>query len=132
MPRPSPRSQSAGSRLESATAGARTAAAYLTITSSGAADRLLGGATPAARDVEVHDQVEQGGLTRMVHITALEIPAGEVVLAPGGLHLMLVDLAGPLVAGTTVTLSLRFEADGRVELDVPVVDARTASPHAQH
>ena len=74
--------------------GARTAAAYLTIANTGAADRLLGGTTPAARTVEVHTHVDERGLQRMVRLAELSLPAGETVrLTPGGLHLMLVDVA---------------------------------------
>ena len=115
--------------------GARTAAAYLTIANTGAADRLLGGATPAARSVEVHTHVDERGLQRMVRLAELGLPAGETVrLTPGGLHLMLVDVAAPLAAGASVTLSLRFAAAGTLELEVPVVDARASSPttHPAH
>ena len=115
--------------------GARTAAAYLTIANTGAADRLLGGATPAARSVEVHTHVDERGLQRMVRLAELGLPAGETVrLTPGGIHLMLVDVAAPLAAGASVTLSLRFAAAGTLELEVPVVDARASSPttHLAH
>jgi copper(I)-binding protein len=113
--------------------GAATAAAYLTITNTGAADRLLGAATPAARGAELHTHVEEGGLHRMVHLTdGIELPAGEALrLAPGGLHVMLVDLATPLTPGKTVMLSLRFAAAGELAIEVPVVDGR-ASPTATH
>jgi copper(I)-binding protein len=105
--------------------GATTAAAYLTITSA-AADRLLGAATSAARGVEIHAHVTEGGLHRMVRLAELTLPTEEAVrLEPGGLHLMLVDLATPLAAGTTVALSLRFANAATLELEVPVVDART-------
>ncbi len=69
----------------------------------------------------------------MVHLTGgIAVPAGEALrLTPGGLHLMLVDLATPLTPGTTVVLSLRFATAGQLEIDVPVVDGR-ASPTATH
>ena len=112
--------------------GARTAAAYLTIANTGAADRLLRGTTPAARAVEVHTHVDERGLQRMVRLAELSLPAGETVrLTPGGLHLMLVDVVAPLAAGASVTLSLRFAAAGTLEIEVPVVDARASSPTAQ-
>ena len=112
--------------------GARTAAAYLELANTGAADALLDGKTPAARAVEIHTHREENGLHRMVRLAELPLPAGETVrLEPGGLHLMLIDLAAPLAAGATVTLSLRFAAAGTLELDVPVVDAR-ASPSVTH
>jgi copper(I)-binding protein len=109
--------------------GARTAAAYLTITGGAAADRLVGASTPAAGAVEIHTHVAAGGLQRMVRLEDLGLPAGEPVrLEPGGMHLMLLDLAAPLEAGTKVRLSLRFAAAGALELEVPVVDARGGAP----
>ena len=107
--------------------GAVTAAAYLTITSAGAADRLVGAATPAAGAVEIHTQGGEAGSQHMTHVAELTLPAGQAVrLAPGGQHLMLIDLKGPMVPGTTVALSLRFAEAGTVEIDVPIVDARAA------
>jgi copper(I)-binding protein len=107
--------------------GARTGAAYLTITSRGSADRLLGAATAAAGAVEIHGHVAEAGMSRMVRLAELELPAGEAVrLEPGGLHLMLLDLTAPLTAGATVAVTLHFSAAGAVELEVPIVDARAA------
>jgi copper(I)-binding protein len=108
--------------------GAVTAAAYLTITSAGAADRLVGAATPAAGAVEIHTQGSDAGSQHMTHVAELTLPAGQAVrLTPGGQHLMLIDLKGPMVPGTRVALSLRFAEAGTVEVDVPVVDARAAA-----
>jgi copper(I)-binding protein len=115
--------------------GARTAAAYLTITSVSTADRLIGAATPAAGAVEIHTHVAEGGPQRMVRLDELALPAGKAVrLEPGGLHLMLLELAKPLEAGATVHVSLRFANAEPVELEVPVVDARSGAtpPQAQH
>jgi periplasmic copper chaperone A len=112
--------------------GAITAAAYLTITSAGAADRLVGVTTPAAGTVEIHTTVSEAGSQHMMHVGELVLPAGGAVrLEPGGQHLMLIDLKAPMVPGTKVALSLRFAAGGTVEIDVPVVDARaqTSGPH---
>jgi copper(I)-binding protein len=116
--------------------GARTAAAYLTIANDGAAaDTLLGVSTPSARTVEIHAHLLEGGLQRMVELAELGLPGGQAVsLEPGGLHLMLVELTAPLAAGATVALSLRFAAAGTVELEVPVIDARSSPPpsHGAH
>jgi hypothetical protein len=111
--------------------GARTGAAYLTIENAGAADRLLGGTTPAARGVEIHTHLAEGGVQRMVRLAELTVPGGAAVrLEPGGLHLMLVDIAAPLTAGTRVTLSLQFAMAGTIVVELPVVDARANSPAA--
>lgn len=115
--------------------GARTAAAYLTIANGAATDTLLGAATASARVVQIHTHVAENGLQRMVELPELTLPAGQTVrLEPGGLHLMLIDIAAPLVAGATVALSLEFAAAGRIDLEVPVVDARAGAPpsHGAH
>jgi copper(I)-binding protein len=105
--------------------GAVTAAAYLTIASAGAADRLVGATTPAADTVEIHATASAVGSQRMMRVAELALPAGgRVLLEPGGQHLMLIDLKAPMVPGTKVALSLRFAEGGTVEVDVPVVDAR--------
>ena len=112
--------------------GAVTAAAYLTIASAGAADRLVGATTPAADTVEIHTTASAVGSQRMMRVAELALPAGgRVRLEPGGQHLMLIDLKAPMVPGTKVALSLRFAEAGTVEVDVPVVDAR-AQPAAPH
>ena len=62
----------------------------------------------------------------------LPIPAGQTVtLAPGGYHLMFMQLTGPLVEGSTLPVTLQFEKAGAVEvmLDVGAVNAKDA-PHA--
>lgn len=111
--------------------GARTAAAYMTLTGADAADRLLGAATPAAEAVEIHTNVVENGVARMERLPELAIPVGvSVRLQPGGTHLMLIGLAAPLEPGSKVAFSLRFATAGTVELEVPVVDAR-AIGHAR-
>ena len=123
----------AGAWIRATPPGARAAAAYLTITSTETADRLVGATTAAARAVEIHTHVAEAGAQRMVRLEELILPPGGAIrLEPGGLHLMLVDIAGPLLPGTKVPFALRFETAGTVEIEVPVVDARGAGPaHAQ-
>ena len=59
----------------------------------------------------------------MVPVDRIELPAGEAVtLAPGGLHLMLVELAAPLELEQTFTMTLTFEQAGDVEVQVTVRD----------
>ncbi|MEZ5406983.1 MAG: copper chaperone PCu(A)C [Acidimicrobiales bacterium] len=56
----------------------------------------------------------------------LEIPAGETVeLAPGGYHVMLMELAEPLKEGATFDLTLTFENAGEKTVNVEV---RTEAP----
>ncbi|MXP10409.1 copper chaperone PCu(A)C [Pseudoblastomonas halimionae] len=97
--------------------------AFMTIANSGAGgDRLIGGSTPAAREVQVHTVDMTDGVMRMRQLTdGLEIPAGgTVTLKPGSYHIMLMGLAQPLTQGETVPLTLTFEKAGAVEVELAV------------
>ena len=105
--------------------GADTAAAYVTIRSNAdVADRIVGvNVDPAvASSAEVHRSTSgAGGTMTMEPAGEVEVPAGgTVVLEPGGLHVMLMGLQRPLVAGERFSLSLLFERAGRQELSVEV------------
>lgn len=64
-----------------------------------------------------------GGMT-MRPVEGIDLPAGQQVqLEPGGYHVMLLDLAAPLAAGSTYQLTLQFEHGGTVKVDVPVQDS---------
>jgi periplasmic copper chaperone A len=98
-------------------------------------DRLTGATSDIAGRVEVHEMTMENDVMRMRAVEAgLPIPAGETVtLAPGGYHLMFMDLAGPLVEGQTVTVTLQFEQAGEVEVPLAVgaPDAK-GHDHAAH
>ena len=113
--------------------GATTAAAYLTVANAGAADRLLGVSSPAARQVLLHAEVEEHGMQHMRQLESVEVPArGNVELAPGQMHLMLVDIAAPLKPDATIKMTLRFEKAGDITIEVPVRDGRLEPEHPHH
>jgi len=111
--------------------GAKAAAGYVILSNAGpAADRLLRAASPAAQKVAIHRSVETGGVMRMIAIPDLAVPAGaKVALAPGGYHLMLTGLKGPLASGQTVAMTLTFEHAGPVKVTF-AVRAAAPGPHA--
>jgi copper(I)-binding protein len=102
--------------------GQDVGAAYMVIENSGSAtDRLLGVKSGAASDIEMHITTTEQGVSRMKMVPSLEIPAqGRLELKPGGLHLMLMGLKAPLKAGTSVSMTLRFEHAGSLDVTVPV------------
>ena len=69
-------------------------------------------ATPLAGSSMIHDMSMDGGVMKMAEMTGgLPLVANQAVtLAPGGKHIMLMGLTGPLVEGVTVPLTLTFEA----------------------
>lgn len=103
-------------------AGMPMGVAYFVVRNDGAgADTLLAASTPAAARVEFHQTTLTDGMARMRPLSRIDIPArSTVAVAPGGIHLMLVDVARPLAAGTTVPLVLVFRNAGRVEIRLAV------------
>ena len=120
-------------------------AAYMSISAS-EGDQLVGVSVPAsvAARAEIHEMVPADmdhsmddsmdddemamdmGAMVMQQIMALDLPAGQTVsLEPGGYHVMLIDLAEPLVEGESFEVTLDFaEAE---DLTVEVV-VRTEAP----
>jgi len=111
--------------------GAHVASGYMTITSqSPVADRLLGGSSDAAAKVEVHEMMTKDGVMTMREVAdGLPIPPGATVkLAPGGFHLMLVDVKKPLKQGDKVTVTLNFEKAGKKEVSLNVLGVGAKGP----
>ncbi|MDP4299449.1 copper chaperone PCu(A)C [Leptothrix discophora] len=87
----------------------RTTGAFMTLT-AGSDLKLVGASSPDARVVEVHEMAMEGDVMKMRAVPALDLPSGKPVeLKPGGYHLMLIDVARPMKAGTTVTVDLEVE-----------------------
>ena len=116
-------------------AGAKVAGGYLTIENKGSApDRLVSGAGDVAGKVEIHEMAMNNGVMTMRPLDkGLTIEPGKTVkLAPGGYHLMLMDLKGPLKQGEKVPVTLEFEKAGKVtlSLDVQGVGAQAPMDHS--
>lgn len=107
-----------------ATVGAGAGAAFLTIDNAGSTpDRLIGASSPVSRTTELHTHIRDGELMRMRQVEAIDVPAKAVTtLAPGGLHIMFMQLSQPLAAGGSFPLSLRFAEAGEVTVSVEVKD----------
>jgi copper(I)-binding protein len=59
----------------------------------------------------------------MREVSRIVVPAkGSVTLEPAGYHIMLLDLAKPLVAGEFYDLTLTFENAGQKTVRVPILD----------
>ncbi|MEZ5669649.1 MAG: DUF1775 domain-containing protein [Alphaproteobacteria bacterium] len=101
-----------------------TSAAYLSIANAGDADdRLVAASSPAAGRVELHTMAMNDGVMQMTPLAdGVPVPAhGAATLAPGGMHVMLLDLHGPLQEGGMLTLTLVFEHAGTLTVDVPIL-----------
>jgi copper(I)-binding protein len=87
---------------------------FMTLTSKEDA-KLVGASSPAAKLVEVHEMTLDNNIMKMREVKAVALPAGKPVqLKPGGYHVMLIDLAGPLEPGQKVPFTLTIEGkDGK-------------------
>ena len=115
--------------------GAMVAGGYLKIVNTGdAADRLVGGSTPAAGKLEIHEMSMDGGVMKMRPLPkGLEIKPGQTVeFKPGSYHLMFVGLKEPFEQGKHVKGTLQFEKAGAVEVEYAVEAMGGAPEHKGH
>ena len=105
-----------------AAAGMPMAVAYFTLENRGDTDdALISASTPVAARVEFHQTTLADGMARMRPLTQVVIAAGKTVkVAPGGIHLMLVQLNRSLEVGAQVPLTLEFRNAGKVEVKLSV------------
>ena len=82
-------------------------------------DTLLGVTTAAAAISEIHETTrDENGVASMAPVDGVPLPAGETAhLAPGGYHVMLMQLSGPIAADDTVLLTLQFEKAAPVTIE---------------
>jgi copper(I)-binding protein len=106
------------------------AAAYLTVRNDGdTPDRLSSAYCGAAGTTSVHADSAEMQPGESAKSTPLVVPADATVsLKPAKGHIMLDKLTGPLKAGDTVSLLLRFDKAGQVLLDVPVISIAAPAP----
>jgi copper(I)-binding protein len=110
--------------------GADVGAVYLTIENKGGApDRLVGVTSPVAGSAMVHQTVEEGGVSTMREADGNIAPGITLDMKPGGSHIMLMGLKGPLKEGETIDVTLSFEKSGEVKTTAKVqpLGANTAA-----
>ncbi len=96
-------------------------AVYFTVKNTGVADKLVKASTTVTTNVQLHETVTEGGTSRMQQVPGFDVPPnGELVLKPGGFHVMLLDLKAPLVEGQSLEVKLTFEKAGVVTIAAPI------------
>jgi copper(I)-binding protein len=86
------------------------AGGYVTLHNDGDQPATLQGASSTAyASVMLHQSSTETGMGRMRMVDHLVVPAhGQVALAPGGYHFMLMDAGKPVRPGQNVQMTLRF------------------------
>lgn len=103
---------------------AENIAVYITIRNVGSHGVSLESiSSDIAESVMIHRTVMENGMMTMQHVPELHIPSREnVKLEPGGLHIMLMGLRRPLVAGDVFRMNLSFSNGVVLRVDVPVLE----------
>jgi len=104
---------------------------FMTIRNTGTTDdRLVSATSPVAAEVQIHTMDMADGVMRMRELVdGLPIPAGATVqLAPGGYHMMFLDLPTPIAIDTPVSVTLVFERAGEITVDLTVVPPGAPGP----
>lgn len=85
---------------------------------------LVGASSPDYGMVMIHKTVEQGGISKMIHVDKIEVPAGgKVSFSPGSYHLMLMNPKHGIAVGSRIPVTLKFsdgqEVDAQFEVRGP-------------
>ncbi|MGH6725986.1 MAG: copper chaperone PCu(A)C [Pseudolabrys sp.] len=117
--------------------GASVGGGYLTITNAGTTpDRLVGGTSAIAQEVQVHQMTMDNGVMKMRPVTGgLEIKPGQTVtLKPGGYHIMFMKLTRQLKQGEHFKVTLDFAKAGKVDVDFTTegIAAQSGGGHDMH
>ena len=115
--------------------GAKVAGGYLSVTNNGKeADRLVGGTLDASERLEVHEMKMDGDVMKMRPLNdGIEIKPGETIkLAPGGVHLMFLDLKRPLKKDELIKGQLQFQKAGKVDVEFKVDSIGATGPAGEH
>jgi periplasmic copper chaperone A len=101
--------QIAGAWARATVPGQMASGAYMQLKSDTPL-KLVKAESPAAAMVEIHTVSMKDGVMSMSAVEAVDLPAGKTVeLKPGGYHIMLMQLKGPIKEGDSVPLTLTFE-----------------------
>lgn len=101
----------------------RPAAGYATVTATVDRGALTGVSSPRAKRVEMHSTRMTGSTAKMEPILAIESGDGVIVFAPGGRHLMLIEVDPALKPGDQAELTFRFEHGDPVTAPARVIGA---------
>lgn len=117
--------------------GQQASGAFMTLTSAKGAV-LVGGSSPVAKSLEIHEMKHEGDVMKMRAVPKLDLPAGKSVELSGAYHVMLMGLNKELKAGEKVPLTLMIEQQGKqesVSVDAEIralTSGKPASGHHRH
>jgi copper(I)-binding protein len=85
---------------------------------------LVGAAAPGYGKVMLHKTVHQSGVDKMVHVESIDVKPGDnLVFAPGGYHIMLMQPHNHLEPGDKLPVTLLFGDGDKLTADFDVRSA---------
>ena len=106
---------------------------FLDITSQGGDASLVSASSPAAGVTELHEMSLKDGVMVMRPVPYIRLPKDQIIkLAPGGLHIMLIDLKKPLKTGDKVALTLKILANKKTSLHEITAEVRDPLAPGKH
>ena len=115
-------------------AGQKATGAFMTITSAKSLS-LVKVSSPLVGVAQLHSMSMEGNTMKMAPVAEMKLePQVPLQLAPGGYHLMLMDLKPEFAKATTVPLTLTFKdmkgEEVQKEIDVPISMSAPQAPSA--
>ena len=114
--------------------GLPNSAAFMTIKNETSKDINIAKATSkVAKFVELHTHDMKDGVMKMYQVPKITVPKnGNVVLKPGGFHVMLIGLYHPLKKGESVTFTLELENGETKTITAPIKTVMGGMKHKGH
>lgn len=110
----------------------RISAAYFQASVAEGGDKLIAAKTANADKAELHQHIMENGIAKMRPVDSVAIaPGAPAVFQPGGYHVMIAGLKGPLNEGDSFPLTLTFEKAGDVTVNVMVMK-KAMMDHGAH
>jgi len=113
--------------------GTNISSAYMRIINKNTVSiNLIGVSSDISNRIEIHEHTMANGMMKMRKRDRLTIHAdSEVKLQPSGYHLMIFDLVKPLKAAENINLTLHFnnQLDVKVEIPVQSIKQKKQSHH---
>lgn len=111
--------------------GQSTSAGFMKLVNTGKRPvALIGATSDGAGAVEIHQHLQKNGMMQMEKVMRLEVPAqGQLVFAPGGYHLMLINLKRSYRAGDKMNVTLLDEEGKMYTAVFPVVKMVEGDAH---
>lgn len=119
--------------IREAPPGASAIAAYMVLENPGTTEQVLTTiSSPISDNIQMHNMVYQNGVASMQQQHTISIPAaGQMVFAPGGYHIMIMD-PKPLKAGDSVPFTLHLQDGSTISAEAEVRRVMGADPHQHH